>query len=326
MLAGLLQASAEAFSRPTEEGARLRVLAPRPLRYLLVVSTVEPRKNHARLLAAWDIVRATFATELKLVVVGGLGWDYDLIMDGFRAAIDQGDAFFLKNVSAADLRVLYRHAAVTVCPSLAEGFDYSGIEAMRSGGIVVASDIPVHREIYADAAEYFDPYSTAQLADTLRNLLSPAGASLREHLRQRGDAVSARYLPEQIMPQWHLFFDRLRRDRSTIMNTPPLVRLVLRWHARHFVRVMYLALLERDADDQGLAAYCAELGRTSDLVTTARSIARSEEAWSKTIRSKGSAVVTAAFRGLLGRDPEAEALAEYGESLGNHGDLAILLR
>lgn len=190
-----------------------RVLTRTPLRYLLVVSTVEPRKNHARLLAAWDVVRAEVDPSLKLIVVGGLGWDYDLIMKGFRAAIDQGDAFFLKNVPAADLRVLYRHALVTVCPSLAEGFDYSGIEAMRSGGIVAASDIPVHREIYADAAEYFDPYSTSRLVDTLRNLLAPEGAPLCEHLRNGGVQVSARYLPEKIMPRWHAFFERLMRER-----------------------------------------------------------------------------------------------------------------
>ncbi len=192
-----------------------RVLDHKPLRYLLVVSTVEPRKNHARLLAAWDIVRAEMDSNLKLLVVGGLGWDYDLIMRGFRAAIDQGDAFFLNNVPAADLRVLYRHALVTVCPSLAEGFDYPGIEAMRSGGVVAASDIPVHREIYADAAEYFDPYSTTPLVDVLSNLLAPEGAPLRDHLREQGSDVSARYLPEQINPQWQAFFERVMRERRS---------------------------------------------------------------------------------------------------------------
>ena len=67
------------------------------------------------------------------------------------------------------------------------------------------------------------------------------------------------------------------------MKAPPVVRLLVRWHARYFVRIMYLALLERDADDQGLSAYCAELGRSSDLISIARSIARSDEAWGKTV-------------------------------------------
>ena len=191
-----------------------RVLGQLPIRYLLVVSTVEPRKNHARLLAAWEIIRARTDPTLKMVIVGGLGWDYEMTMRGFRAAIDQGDAFFLNNVPAADLRVLYRHALVTVCPSLAEGFDFAGIEAMRSGGLVAASDIPVHREVYADAAEYFNPYSTTRLVDTLNNLLAPAGTELCEHLRLRGQDVSSRYLPERIMPQWQSFFERVMMERS----------------------------------------------------------------------------------------------------------------
>lgn len=193
-----------------------RVLAPKPLRYLLVVGTIEPRKNHTRLLAAWDIVRSEIDPHLKLVVVGSLGWDCELIMRGFRAGIDRGDTFFLNNVPAADLRVLYRHAAVTVCPSLGEGFDYPGIEAMRSGGVVAASDIAVHREIYADAAEYFDPYSTAALVDTLRNLLDPKGLSLCDHLRQRGSTVSERYLPERILPAWQAFFEHVGRQRRSL--------------------------------------------------------------------------------------------------------------
>jgi glycosyltransferase involved in cell wall biosynthesis len=193
-----------------------RALFEAPLRYLLVVATIEPRKNHTRLLAAWETLRARKHPDLKLVVVGSLGWDCEAIMRGFRAAIDQGDAFFLNNVPAADLRVLYRHALVTVCPSLAEGFDYSGVEAMRSGGVVAASDIPVHREIYADAAEYFDPYSTSSLAATLDTLLAPGATARHGELRELGRTVSVRYLPSQILPQWHAFFERLSALRTRV--------------------------------------------------------------------------------------------------------------
>jgi glycosyltransferase involved in cell wall biosynthesis len=191
-----------------------RVLAPRPFRYLLTVGTIEPRKNHVRLRAAWDLIRAEGHGDLKLLVVGALGWDCEPILRDFRAAIDQGNAFLLSGVPASDLRVLYRHALVTVCPSLGEGFDYPGVEAMRSGGVVAASDIPVHREVYTDAAEYFDPYSTNGLTHTLRKLLSPEGGQLCEDLRERGGPVSARYLPERIMPQWRDFLARLAQGRE----------------------------------------------------------------------------------------------------------------
>jgi glycosyltransferase involved in cell wall biosynthesis len=42
-------------------------------RYLLVVSTIEPRKNHARILAAWEVLKAEVDPSLKLVFVGSLG-------------------------------------------------------------------------------------------------------------------------------------------------------------------------------------------------------------------------------------------------------------
>ena len=73
--------------------------------------------------------------------------------------MERGDVFLVADVPSADLRLLYKHARATVCPSFGEGFDFSGVEAMKSGGAVVASDIAVHREIYADAAEYCNPYS-----------------------------------------------------------------------------------------------------------------------------------------------------------------------
>jgi hypothetical protein len=109
------------------------------------------------------------------------------------------------------------------------------------------------------------------------------------------------------------------------VNSPRLVRLLLRWHARYFVRVLYLALLEREADDEGLAAYCVELGRTSDLIGTARAIARSEEGWTKNLHSRPASLVKAAFNGVLGRDPEAVALTAYSESLSAHCNLATLI-
>jgi glycosyltransferase involved in cell wall biosynthesis len=179
-------------------------------RYLLAVSTIEPRKNHARLLAAWEYLKQHCDPDLKLVLVGGLGWDYGPLLKSFGSWIDRGQLYMLSAVPAGDLRTLYRNALATVCPSLGEGFDFSGVEAMASGGITIASDIPVHREVYDDAALYFDPYSTASLADALKRVLYEDGArQLADQLRDRGQQVSARYQPEAILPKWQQFLDQL---------------------------------------------------------------------------------------------------------------------
>lgn len=179
-------------------------------KYLLMVSTIEPRKNHLTLLAAWQAMRAQLDPAIKLVIVGSLGWDVEPILQQMRSGLDQGALFILSGVPAADLRVLYKHAAATVCPSLAEGFDYSGVEAMRSGGVVVASDIAVHREVYGDAAEYFERSSAGSLVSAITKVLySPQAAQVQAGLRTVAKDVSARYLPDAIMPQWARFLKRI---------------------------------------------------------------------------------------------------------------------
>lgn len=194
-------------------------LGEKDFRYLLVVSTIEPRKNHARLLAAWEAAKADIDPAIKLVVVGTLGWNCEALTTDFKSWIDRGQLFMLNGVPAPDLRVLYRHATATVCPSLGEGFDFSGVEAMRSGGVVIASDIPVHREIYTDAAEFFNPYSTASLLESLKKVVyAPDAVQVQQNLRECGQVVATRYLPENILPQWERFLARVVKEKKWTLS------------------------------------------------------------------------------------------------------------
>jgi glycosyltransferase involved in cell wall biosynthesis len=183
-----------------EEGA-----GSEPLQYLLIVSTIEPRKNHLTLLSAWEALRVEIFPKLKLLVVGETGWRQKSIVGKFRPWMERGDAFLVENVPSSDLRLLYKHARATVCPSFGEGFDFSGVEAMKSGGAVIASDIPVHREIYSDAAEFFNPYSVDELARAIQNVIGPERAARRRELVEKGAVISRRYDYEVILPQWESF-------------------------------------------------------------------------------------------------------------------------
>ena len=181
------------------------------IEYLLMVSTIEPRKNHLMLMAAWERLKYGRMPDLKLVVVGNPGWAFQPVLETFRPWAERGDLFHLVNVPAAELRVLYRHAAATLCPSLAEGFDYSGIEAMRCGGIVISSDIPVHREVFGEGSVYFDPYSAEDAAAVIERVLAEDGQAVRNRLRSEGLRVAGRYTPDQILPRWESFFAQLRQ-------------------------------------------------------------------------------------------------------------------
>jgi hypothetical protein len=174
--------------------------------YLLTVSTIEPRKNQLALLTAWERLRLVGFPKLKLVIVGALGWHHESIVRKFRPWTERAELFMLEDVAAPELRVLYKHARATVCPSVGEGFDFSGVEAMKSGGAVVASDIAVHREIYADAAVYFNPYSVDELANALLSLISDGNSAYRTDLVNKGATIATRYSHQNLINNWHQLF------------------------------------------------------------------------------------------------------------------------
>jgi glycosyltransferase involved in cell wall biosynthesis len=183
-------------------------------RFILMVSTIEPRKNHELLLAVWENLRFEGCEEIDLVFVGSLGWKYSSTLDRLRPWVARGRIHMLSDVPSEELRVLYSHASLTVCPSVAEGFDFSGVEAMRCDCVVAASDIPVHREIFGDAAAYFNPYSVTDAIEAIGTLLKPEAEQRRSQLIASGRAVVQAYLPEKVMPRWAELLERFRVPRQ----------------------------------------------------------------------------------------------------------------
>jgi glycosyltransferase involved in cell wall biosynthesis len=186
---------------------------PASMRYLLMVSTIEPRKNHLGLLAAWERLRHAGHSDLQLVVVGAAGWDSGPILAKFKPWVGQGGLHVIEDVPSDELRVLYQHAAATVCPSFGEGFDFSGVEGMQCGSVVAASDIAVHQEVYGPAAEYFNPYDPEDAANRLAALLHEDAAPRRAALVEQGRRVAACYRSERLLPQWSDFLARATSGR-----------------------------------------------------------------------------------------------------------------
>lgn len=134
--------------------------------YVLMVGTIEPRKNHALVLDAFDA--ELFDKGLNLVFAGGLGWN----MQEFQKRIDEHPKlkkqfFVLHGMNDASIDYLYRNAYCVAFPTFNEGFGLPIIEAFQRGTPVLASDIPVLREVGGEFCEYFDPYSAKELKDKL---------------------------------------------------------------------------------------------------------------------------------------------------------------
>jgi glycosyltransferase involved in cell wall biosynthesis len=90
----------------------------------------------------------------------------------------------LGDVNYDKLPELYRDHDIFIFPSLTESYGHPLVEAMASGLPIVTADIPVSRELCAEAALYFDPHSAEDLASKIKQLIGDAG--LRDRLRKLG--------------------------------------------------------------------------------------------------------------------------------------------
>ena len=137
--------------------------ADRP--YLLAVGTLEPRKNYPTLLRAYARLRAAGLPH-TLVIAGRQGWRFDPIFETLQELHLAGQVQFGSPPDRL-LPALYNAADAVVAPAWYEGFGLSVLEGMACGVPVVASDIPPHREVAADAAWYADPGDVVALADAI---------------------------------------------------------------------------------------------------------------------------------------------------------------
>jgi glycosyltransferase involved in cell wall biosynthesis len=174
-------------------------------RYVLSVCSLEPRKNLARLLAAWAVARERAElADVTLVIVGAAEW---LFRDArFPGAATPGIRL-TGYVSDEELARYYRHAQAVVYVPLYEGFGLPPLEAMASHVPVLVSDIPPLREVCGAAALYRSPWSVPEIADGLREIV--VNASLRSRLRELGDARRAELTWDRAAEQLAALIERL---------------------------------------------------------------------------------------------------------------------
>jgi alpha-1,2-rhamnosyltransferase len=136
----------------------------------LMVSTIEPRKNHAYLLEAFELAWAT-GSKARLCIVGKIGWKCDALIERIRQHPELNRRLFMYNsLSDKSLEHAYSHATALVFPSHVEGFGLPLVEAMQRKLPAMASDIPVFREIGGDYMAYFDLANPQSLSDLVTGM------------------------------------------------------------------------------------------------------------------------------------------------------------
>lgn len=121
-------------------------------KYLLMIGTVEPRKNHQLVIDALDA-----GLDINVIIVGKMGWNTgELKKRILNHPLYNSKLFMLNKVNDAGINYLYEHAYLLVFPTFNEGFGLPLVEAFQHGTPVIASDIPVLREVGGEYADYFD--------------------------------------------------------------------------------------------------------------------------------------------------------------------------
>jgi glycosyltransferase involved in cell wall biosynthesis len=175
-------------AKRAEVCSRYGIRAP----FILTVGTLQPRKNHLRLVQAFSRLQMGGAhPDLTLAIAGGSGWQYDQVRAEVARLGPTERVRFAGFVQDADLPALYSSASVLAFPSLYEGFGLPVLEAMACGTPVVCSSASSLPEVAGDAALMVDPADTQALADAIDRALSDTG--LREGMSRRGLAQAARF-------------------------------------------------------------------------------------------------------------------------------------
>lgn len=151
--------------------------------YLLMVGTLEPRKNHLTAMRALLQLKSAGLPHC-LLIAGGQGWLFEPIQAQVATLGLTNDVQFTGYVPAADLPALYSGAAAVLQPTLYEGFGFPVLEAMACGAPVVCSNSSSLPEAAGDAALLVPPTDAAALAAAVRQLITEPG--LADRLRTRG--------------------------------------------------------------------------------------------------------------------------------------------
>lgn len=131
-----------------------------------------PHKNHLTGIQALSELRRLFPetfSRVRLVLTGGFFKDHNLMKYVEREDL-AGNISFLGKVPPPELEWLMQKAVLISFPSLYEGFGLGTVEAQLHGVPVIASDIPVMREVSGGAAVFVEPKNAAAWAEGIHRL------------------------------------------------------------------------------------------------------------------------------------------------------------
>jgi len=158
---------ADGYIRPRLRAALSEISGSTPY---LMVGTVEPRKNHRTVIEAFDQLWKQ-GELVRLFIVGKVGWECRDLEQTLREHPElHRKLFWFPDLSDTELHQCYKSSRCVIFASWGEGFGLPIVEGLLFGRPVIASDLPVHREVARDFAAYFNPSHSDELVAMIRQL------------------------------------------------------------------------------------------------------------------------------------------------------------
>jgi glycosyltransferase involved in cell wall biosynthesis len=175
----------DAFKRLTnEEIEAIKLKFTEGEDYFVFVGSLHPRKNLNRLFAAFEKFKTETGSSTQLLIVGEKLWKDNRIEEDYNNNSFKAHIRFTGHLSLKDLTKAVGGAKYLVFPSYFEGFGIPIVEAMKAGTPVCCGNKTSLPEVAADAAVYFDPYDTLDIAKALQTI--DTDNALREELIRKG--------------------------------------------------------------------------------------------------------------------------------------------
>lgn len=141
-------------------------------KYFVYIGNAYPHKNLERLIDAIVLLNQDREEKIKLKIVSARSIFIERLNKEIRHKNAQDLVELLGFMPEKDLKDLYKNSIAFVFPTLSEGFGLPPMEAIEAETLVLASDIPVLKEVYEDFILYFDPYSVSSIADGLKKVIA----------------------------------------------------------------------------------------------------------------------------------------------------------
>lgn len=166
--------------------------------YILMVGTIEPRKNHKLLLEAYD--KGLKEMGYNIILAGYMGWNMEAFAEQLINHPDYGTGIYhFQGLNDDGITYLYQHAKFLAFCSYTEGFGLPIIEAIQRGTPVLAADVPVLREVGGECCVWFEQDNAEELCERV---------SLYLHSREKYEGLKEG-LKKFAVADWKKSFDEI---------------------------------------------------------------------------------------------------------------------